>query len=217
MLRIFTLKIGPCLVLCLLCLCSSMAQPEGSWRTAIDRNNIEVKIYRSSDLKVRGFKAETTLYMPFDSVQKIFDNVERYPKWQATVKEAKKIYQRSEKSYHVFTKENLPFPAKNREFMWAVNKEWDERRQAMVYDLVCSSNTLPDKNDYGAIMQTFTSWWLEPVSEDEVKIIYYTTVDMGGKIPAWVISLLNPELPYKTLENLRAYSYSDGEVISALD
>ncbi len=215
--RNITLYILAYILICLGLTVPVQSQWEGTWHTAIDKNNIEVKIYRSPDLKVRGFKAETTIYMPFDSVQAIFDRIEKYPEWQSGVKEAKKIYQRSEKSYHVFTREKLAWPAKDREFMWAVNKEWDDRKQALVYDQVCSSNTLPDKNQYGSVLQTFSSWWLEPINDDEIKIVYYTTVDKGGKLPAWVIGMLNPEIPYKTLENLRSQAYSSDDVISALD
>lgn len=216
MFRNFTNIIGVATLLCMSLYPSAYAQHEGTWHKAIDKNNIEVEIYRSPDLKVRGFKAETTLYMPFDSVQAIFDRIEKYPDWQPTIKEAKKVYQRSEKNYHVFTKERLAWPAKERDFMWAVNKEWDDRKQALVYDLVCSSNTLPDRGNYGSAMQAFISWWIEPVSEDEIKIVYYMTVDRGGKLPTWMISMLNPDLPYKTLENLRSQGYAS-DVISALD
>ncbi len=191
------------------------AQRENAWQTAVSKNNIEVKLYQSEDLKVRGFKAETTLYMPLDSLEAIFDRIGSYPTWQESVKEAKLVYTRSSKNYHIFTRERLAWPAKNREFMWAINKEWDERTGALVYDQVASNNTLPEYND-DSISQVFISWWLNPISADEIEVTYYLTIDHGGKMSSWMVNMLDPNLPYKTLDNLRSLGYA-GEVISALD
>ena len=216
MYRNFTQLVSLLALLNLIHLPVATAQYEGTWHKAIDKNNIDVKIYRSPDLRVRGFKAETTIYMPFDSLEAVFDRIEKYPEWQPTVKEAKKVYQRSSQNYHVFTKERLAWPSKERDFMWAVNKQWDDHQQALIYDLVCSSNTLPEKGNHGTVMQAFITWWLQPISEDEIKVIYYMTVDRGGKLPTWMISMMNPDLPFKTLENLRAQGYAS-DVLSALD
>ncbi len=170
---------------------------------ALDKDGIEVYVHRSQDMRVRGFKAIASLNMPFDSLEVIFDKVEDYPTWQSHIKTARLMHEVSDKRYHFQSRTRLPWPAKNHDLMWRVEKGWDERDGSLVYKQVCSSNTMPEKITQGTILQAFASWRLKPVSEDEIEITYYLSVDKGGKIPGWIINLMSPSNPYHTLANLQ--------------
>lgn len=193
-----------CLVGTTLC-----AQQNSSWQLALEKDGIEVYVHRSVDMRVRGFKACATLNVPFDSLEVIFDKIEDYPEWQAKIKTAKMVHEFSDKKYHFQSRTKLPWPSKNHDLMWRVEKGWDERDGSLVYKQVCSSNTMPDKMLQGSVLQAFASWRLKPVNEDEVEITYYLSVDKGGKIPSWIINLLSPNNPYDTLVNLQSMRPGD--------
>ena len=199
---IFTLL--PIFILFLLIRPSELsAQYVGAWQPAIERDNIEVLIHRSQDLRVRGFKATTTIYLPFDSLEAIFDDVVSYPEWQTMFRETKVVHRVSDSRFHYYARTNLSWPAKNHDLMWRVEKEWDSRDGSLVYNQVCSSNTMPEKIKHGTIMQAFASWRLKPISEDEIEVTFYLHVDKGGRIPSWLINLLSPDNPHEILVNLR--------------
>ncbi len=192
------------------------SQQYGQWRLALDKNNVEVYIHRSTDMRVRSYKATTTVNMPLDSLEVILDDIDNYPTWQSHVKEAEMVYRRSDSTYHVRTTTDFPWPNKDRELMWAVHKEWDRRSATLVYDQICSTNTIPDRNRHGSILQAFVSWRLDPINDDQVKITMAMTVDKGGKIPNWMINMLSADAPYHTLSNLKQHQVKS-EALSALD
>ncbi len=190
-----------------------MAQHWGShtscWELAIEKNAVEVYVHRSTESGVRGFKAVTTIGLPLDSIEVIFDDIESYADWQVNVKDAKIMHEVSDMMYHFNTRTSLPWPSKNQDLMWRAEKDWDEIDGSLVYNQVCSNNTMPEKIRKSSVVQAFASWRLTPMSEHEVKITYYLTVDKRGKIPGWVINFLNPDSPYETLHNLQAMSMTD--------
>ena len=193
-----------------------LSQYGGAWQPAIEKDNIDVYIHRSQDLRVRGFKATTTIYLPFDSLETIFDDVAAYPEWQTMFRNTKVVHRVSDSKFHFYARTNQSWPAKNHDLMWRVEKEWDSRDGSLVYNQVCSSNTLPEKIKNGTIMQAFASWRLKPISEDEIEVTFYLMVDKGGRIPSWLINLLSPDNPHEILSNLKSRGWlPDGEL--ALD
>ncbi len=179
------------------------AQNPSEWRQVIDKNNVEVYIHHCHDLNVRAFRAVTTINMSLDSLEGILDSVEEYPNWQESVKEARIMHQASDNRYHFYTRNHQGWPVKDRALMWAVEKTWDQSTATLIYDMVCSTNTLPEKNNHGIASQAFVSWRLQPVSETEVRVSYNFTIHQGGRIPNWLLTMLSAESPYKTLANLK--------------
>ena len=189
-------------------------QHNSCWELAIEKNDVEVFVHQSHESRTRGFKAVTTLSIPFDSVETIFDDIAEYPKWQSNVKTAKIMHEVSDVEYHFATRTSLPWPSKNQDLMWRAEKEWDIKDGSLVYNQVCSNNTMPEKVRNSAVVQAFASWRLTPMSESEVKITYYLTVDQRGKIPTWIINMLNPDAPFDTLSNLQGMTLNSGDQIA---
>lgn len=156
--------------------------------------------------------------MSIDSLEAIFDDVEAYPDWQESVKEAKVVHKISDDRYHYYSRTQQGWPAKDRDLIWAVEKSWDENSAALVYDQVCSTNTLPDTRHEGITSQAFVSWRLEPTAENEVKVTYNLTVQQGGRVPNWLIAMLSADGPYKTLSSLKEQEIKgDGNTLTAMD
>jgi hypothetical protein len=178
-------------------------QIPSDWKQVVDKNNVEVFLHHCHEQNIRAFRAVTTISLPLDSLEAIFDNVQNYSKWQESVKESKVVHRTSDSRYHFYTRNHQGWPAKDRDLMWAVEKNWDEITNILIYDQVCSTNTLPEKNNPGVASKAFVSWRLQPVSETETKISYNFTIQQGGRIPNWLLSMLSADAPYKTLANLK--------------
>lgn len=188
------------------------------WHLAIDKNDIEVFTYKGHEVPVRGFKAKTTIGMPIDSFETILDEVSKYADWQDQVRSAKVVHKKSDDIYHFYAKVDVPFPGKDRDLIWAVHKEWDAQDGVLIYDQVCSTNTLPERIKESAITQVFGNWRLRPVSESEVEVTYILMVDRAGRMTSWLLHMLNPDTPYNMLNNLRNLPlYLDDEIEASLD
>ncbi|NND33706.1 MAG: hypothetical protein HKN76_14045 [Saprospiraceae bacterium] len=195
------------------------AQFPSEWKQVIDKNNVEVFVHQCHEMNVRAFKAVTTVSMSIDSVEAIFDKVEDYPSWQSSVKESRVVHRTSDDRYHYYSRTTQGWPAKDRDLIWAVQKSWDENTATLVYDQVCSTNTLPEKKSEGGLAaQAFVSWRLEPTAENEVKITYNLTVQQGGRVPNWLIAMLSADGPYKTLASLKEQEIKgDGNSSAAME
>ncbi len=193
------------------------AQISGDWRQVIDRNEVEVYIHHCPEQNARAYRATATINMALDSLEKIFDRVEDYPKWQESVREARIVYRSSDSRYHYYSRNRQGWPAKDRDLMWAVEKTWDPATATLVYDMVCSTNTLPEKNNYGIATQAFVSWRLQPISETEVRVSCNLTIQQGGRIPNWLLSMLDAETPYHTLSRLKSFEILGDGTTASLD
>lgn len=182
---------------------SAYCQVPSEWRQVIDKNNVEVYLHHCHEQSVRAFRAVTTVSIPLDSLEALFDNVEDYPDWQINVKEAKVVHRSTDERYHFYTRNHQGWPAKDRDLIWAVEKSWDDNTASLVYDQVCSTNTLPEKSNHGIASQAFVTWRLQPITETETKITYNFTIQQGGRIPNWLLSMMSADEPYKTLANLK--------------
>ena len=207
------------LVIISLASCPLHAQFPSEWKQVIDKNNVEVFIHQCHEMNVRAFKAVTTVSMSLDSLEAIFDKIEDYPNWQSSVKESKIVHRSSDDRYHYYSRTQQGWPAKDRDLIWAVQKSWDEHTSALIYDQVCSTNTLPEKRGEGGLAaQAFVTWRLEPTAENEVKVTYNLTVQQGGRVPNWLIAMLSPDGPYKTLAGLKEQEIKgDGNSSAAMD
>ena len=190
-------------VISLTILHSLPAQIPSEWKQVIDKNNVEVYIHHCHENNVRSFRAVTSVSIPIDSLEEIFDDVAEYPTWQESVKEAKVVHRTSDSRYHFYTRNHQGWPSKDRDLIWAVEKTWDTNTASLVYDQVCSTNTLPEKNNPSMATQAFVSWRLQPVSETETKISYNFTIQQGGRVPNWLLTMTSADGPYKTLANLK--------------
>lgn len=179
------------------------SQIPSEWRQVIDKNSVEVYLHHCHEKNVRAFRAVTTVSIPIDSLEELFDDVEEYPNWQPGIKEAKVVHRTSDSRYHFFSRNHQGWPAKDRDLMWAVEKSWDDMSASLVYDQVCSTNTLPEKGNPGLASQAFVSWRLHPLNETETQITYNFTIQQGGRIPNWLLAMMSADEPYKTLANLK--------------
>ena len=99
-----------------------LGQIPSEWKQVVDKNNVEVFIHHCHEQNVRAFRAVTTINLPLDSLETIFDNIQDYPKWQESVKESKVVHRTSDSRYHFYTRNQQGWPAKDRDLMWAVEK-----------------------------------------------------------------------------------------------
>ncbi len=195
-----------------------VGQTESEWKKVINKNDVEVFVHHCHHMNVRAFRAIATVNMSLDSLEKIFDDVENYPKWQENVREAKIVHRFSDDKYHFYSRNQQGWPARQRDLIWAVEKSWDTRTASLVYDQIASTNMLPENHQGGVATQAFVSWRLEPLSEHEVKVTYNLTIQNGRRTPNWILAMLNANNPYKTLFTLRDhYIKGDGSNDVALD
>lgn len=197
---------------------AAIGQVPSEWRQVIDKNSVEVYLHHCHEKNVRAFKAVTTVSIPIDSLEELFDDVEQYPNWQPSVKEAKVVHRASDSRYHFYSRNNQGWPSRDRDLMWAVEKNWDESSASLVYDQVCSTNTLPEVGNHGIASQAFVSWRLQPVTETETRITYNFTIQQGGRIPNWLLAMMSADEPYKALANLKNLEIKgDGNSTTSLD
>lgn len=193
------------------------AQQSEKWKQAIDRDDVQVYSYYCPQMQVRASKAVTILRIPIDTLEDILDEVDQYPNWQEEVTAAKVIHRRSDLVYHISSTNDQGFLARKHDLVWAVEKFWDERTASLVYDHVCSSNTLETRrSSRSQSIQAFVSWRLRPISETEIELTYMLTVDQNGKPPQWALGLLDPQSGFQTLLNLRNHKVSD-DALTAVD
>jgi hypothetical protein len=100
-------------------------QIPSDWKQVVDKNNVEVFLHHCHEQNIRAFRAVTTISLPLDSLEAIFDNVQNYSKWQESVKESKVVHRTSDSRYHFYTRNHQGWPAKDLDLMCAVEKNRD--------------------------------------------------------------------------------------------
>ena len=81
----------------------------------------------------------------------------------------------------------------------------DSLNQRIIYNHICTPNTLPIKYTDYEVPNAWGGWILDNLNSGEVEITYLFYVDQGGMLPNWLVQLLNADTPMRTFSNIRGW------------
>ncbi|HEY8927713.1 MAG TPA: START domain-containing protein [Mucilaginibacter sp.] len=185
-----------------LSLAVSAAFAQTEWKLKNEKDGIKVYMASVPDSKFKAIKVECELNASAPQLVKVLMDIKAAPEWVDHTKSATLVKQISPSELYYYCEVNIPWPAKNRDFVAHLVVKQDPQTKVITVDGPAVPGFVPVKNGIVRISSSKGFWVITPVGENRVKVKYTLQVDPGGNIPAWLVNMLAADSPMKSFEAL---------------
>ena len=136
--------------------------------------------------------------------------------WAAMCKEARVEQQISATESDVYTRNDVPFPVRDRDVIARVRWVHDPTSgQVSMYSHAIKGE-YPKTKGVVRVEEAVSQWHFTPISDGRVQVVSFAHVDPNGAVPAWLTNMLMVDSPYKTMKKMRKLlqdgNYRDAEI-----
>jgi len=177
---------------------------EFGWKLKKKKNGIEIHTRKVEDWATREFQGVTTVKTSLVSAISLFEDTKRISEWMYRVKEFKELKEISSSEKIFYFRQGIQWPISDRDGVYTRSRIQDPVTNAVSYTSVVVPNGYPLQKD-AVRMPYIRSLFLFTPKEDGTLVIYYRLLlDMGGKIPKWLVNnKLNVDIPFYTLKKFK--------------
>lgn len=176
----------------------------GEWELRGESDGIRVFTRDSSIPGLKTVRAETVI--PVDDptvIVALLDDVETARELVDRVSSVEQLESPESDGKYVHLVLDMPWPVRDRDVAAVATIRHDEENRSFILSLNGRPELIPVDRRYLRVPSFDSSYTLNYGREDGVHVILESTVDPGGRIPAWVMNYGITRMPVKTLANLR--------------
>lgn len=175
---------------------------DSSWVLRKEGNGTKVFTRNVDSANSREFKAITITTQPMDSLEKMIEEVEKYPEWQSNVVQSKVLKTVSPEENYIHYVTDTPWPVVDRDMVLHAKKT-TLPDGTVRYDLKSAEDILPPLDHMIRMTDGRGFWQFTPLKDNKIKVVYQFYANPAGTIPEWVVNLFSVSGPFETLENLK--------------
>ena len=174
-----------------------------SWDLKHELEGIKVYTRAVENSDIKAVKVECTIEATLSQLTAVLLDIPASNEWIYATKfcRVQKNISPQELIYH--SEIDVPWPARNRDFIVRVKLEQDSITRTLTVDGENLPNYLKEQEDVVRIMHTESNWTVTPRNK-YLDIVFTLHVHPGGSIPAWLINLFATRGPLETFRNLRS-------------
>jgi len=209
-------------LVCLMVFCTSSvarAQPldfNFDWKLKRDRDGIQVYLSRVKGSKFKAIRSTMDVKAQTNSLVALVMDLPNCSNWAAMCKEAYIQQRLSLTESYVYTRNDIPFPVRDRDVVALV--KWSQDRISGKVSMVsrATKGKFPKKKGIIRIEDAVSEWHFTPLKDGLVRVESFAHIDPNGVTPAWLTNMLMVDSPYKTMKNmrniLREGDYKDAQI-----
>jgi len=194
------------LILCFLLLpivAQAAAPPGDDWRSAVDKDDIQVYTRKVSGSRIAESLAVTIITGPFTAVASLILAPDQYHLWIDSVDESRVLKQLDPRESYQYTVSKAPWPVKDRDAVVHATVQQDPATGVITVHSQGTPDYIPKKKKLVRVRKVDSTWTITPHSQDRVEVRYQVHSDPGGHLPAWLVNRVVTDQPFNTLRNLR--------------
>jgi hypothetical protein len=174
-----------------------------SWELKDEVDGIKVYTSTVENSDIKAVKVECTIEATLSQLTAVLLDIPASDEWIYATKfcRLQKTISPCELIYH--SELNVPWPARNRDFIVRVKLEQDSITKKLTVDGENLPDYLKEQEDVVRIMHTESNWTVTPRNK-YLDIVFTLHVNPGGSIPAWLTNLFVTRGPLETFRNLRS-------------
>jgi hypothetical protein len=178
------------------------AQAHENWHLAKNKNNIKVYTRSIGDDNLKEYKAVTVLSCSMDLAEYIFDDVPKYPDWQANIGFAKVLNIENEINQYNYFIADVPWPLTDRDLVVYSTKTKPDN-DTIRYEFVCDSLYMNPEEKYVRMQDCSGVWEIIQLQKNEVRVSHQFYGNPEGSVPEWFVNMFIVDGPYKTFMKLK--------------
>ena len=184
----------------------SYAQMDASlYEWKLKREGGGVKVYTSKvpDSKFLAVSATVTLDAKVDSVASLIMDLENCKKWASQCSEAYILERISSTETYVYSRNNIPFPGRDRDAVSHVIWEKDPATGIVSMSSTAVDGRVEKVKGVIRIKQALAKWRFTPQQDGKLLVESFAHVNPASDMPKWLLNSLLVGSPYKTMKRIR--------------
>jgi hypothetical protein len=179
---------------------------DGAWQFVKQSDGIVVERRVVAGSNLKEFRGSAVVQAPVAAILAVFSDVPRATEWMDSCNGSRTVDDVSDREKVVYNRTHAPWPVSDRDAVLhnIVHFDEAERRVELQFWSVESDKAPPVK---GVVRMPFLRghWKLWPSADGQsTRVEYQVHANPGGALPEWLVNYVSRDLPFKTIEGLRA-------------
>lgn len=193
-----------------LVLTASSALAENNWILAGSSDGVDSYYRTIEGSNITQIRAITIVNSRIEVIGEVLRDIPAGPKWRPNCIKSeiiKKFNRNDMLSYHI---SNLPWPASDRDVLVQNKTFYDVNAGRAVIDIWSTKDpSVPVKDGYVRVPEFRAKYVLEYITRDKTGIVFTTSVDPGGWIPAFFANFFTRYYASQEVKNLGKIAKTD--------
>lgn len=177
----------------------------GGWKRVDEDDGITLWKHEVPGQSVPGFRGQVEIAAPFGPIVKAIEDTSKHTEWMYRCAESTVLKKESDSEYVLYNLTDSPWPVSDRDVVLRSVKETKEdgSETTMRFQNVTSPDKPPVK-DVVRMPKLRGYYKLVRLAPDKTQVTYEVEADVGGRLPDWIVRSVVKDMPYNTLDRLRA-------------
>jgi START domain len=192
-------------LLCSFLLTAPRALADTPWVQVDDDDGIRTWQREVPGQELPSFRGQATIDAPVEAIRAVIDDVARHTDWMQNCEAAALVKRISADEAIVYNRTGTPWPVWDRDVVLHAEFRWDAAGQVLTLSFRATDPQrypLPDRTVRMPHLEGY--YRIERVGPRQSRVTYEVNADVGGSLPRWLAKRSAREMPYKTLDRLRA-------------
>lgn len=176
---------------------------KGDWGFRVEHKGIKIYSSKVSGSDVLGFKGETELQVPLKKLISLFHDMPSYNRWVHQLSEMDVLEKTDSIEYVVRQIINTPWPLQKREMIIRTGLT-SVGENSIAVTMKGEPDYLPENPNYHRVRELAGIWVFTPNGHGTVHLTFAMHIDPGNDVPTPVSNAGMFEVPFYSLNNLRA-------------
>jgi hypothetical protein len=200
---------------------------EYDWQLVRDNDGIQIYLKKFWADDIKSFRGVIHIPSPMESVLAVIIDIKSCPEWVHRCKKPALLLRKSFSECYHYQIHSLPFPARNREFIFhskitQIAETGAIKIQMNAKPEFCQSNgglcAFNKESSLVRVTHSHGHYLLEAINKHQTRVTWTHHTNPAGHLPKWMINSLIQEMPFRTLQGLRKkvlnQKYQKGKIIS---
>lgn len=180
----------------------SLAYAQASWELVEQKDDITVYVRKQEGSAFKEVKIDGKISCSLAEIVRALEDVESQSEWVESTKEVRIIKRSGPGSFDFYQGIDMPYPVKDRDVAIRYKRTQDPNSKAVAIDFKSIAGALPANEAYVRIPESHSTYTLTPDNNGEIAVQYFLKIDVGGKMPKWVVNMAITKGPIDTMEAL---------------
>lgn len=179
------------------------AMADGTWKQIDDDDGIKVWRLEIPGVEMPGFRGETVIDAPAERVVAVLKDVAHHTEWMKNCIAAETLRNFDDDHRIAYNRTDVPWPIWDRDVILDTQFTYQGDTITLAFHNIDPKlRPLPDR--VVRMPRLVGSYFLTKLGPAKTRVRYTIEADVGGSIPTWLAKRVAKEMPYETLDRLRA-------------
>ena len=184
-------------------LSAQMDQDLYDWKLKKEGSGVKVYTSKVPDSKFLAVSATVILNAKVDSVASLIMDLENCKKWATQCSEAYILERISNTETYVYSRNNIPFPGRDRDAVSHVIWEKDPVTDTVSMTSTAVEGRVAKVKGVIRIKQALAKWRFTPQQDGTLLVESFAHVNPASDMPKWLLNNLLVGSPFKTMKKIR--------------